>query len=143
MRSNEVLQELSLISNKINDLLYHTRGSSEYNEVDGKINYSDTSDERLYQDEFKGILERLEMVKGDIEYLKRPIKKTGVLHKNDRGRYETEFMEYTSGNGIEALINEDEIVKWVVSRIEHNGKDYYIVGYSGINLEGLEVRIRE
>jgi hypothetical protein len=138
----EALQELSGLKQKIDTLLYKTQGDQEYSEVDKNICYGETPDDKLYQNEFYSIIKKLEEVKESIEYLNLPIKDTGILNKNERGRYESSFMEYTSGYGIEVLLQEEESYKWVISRVEHNGSDYYIVGYSSVSMEGLQVRNR-
>ena len=53
-------------------------------------------------------------------------------------------IEFTSGNRIEALIYDDnyEIERWVKTSVEHDGNGYYLVGYKDVNMEGLLVRIR-
>jgi hypothetical protein len=107
-------------------------------------------DQRLLAHEFRRILDRLEGVQCTLAYLKRPKKAPLPLYKNSRGRYETESREYTSGSGIEYLQEmeawpdgEPETVKeWKISRIEHNGQDYYIVANGATPLEGLLVRER-
>lgn len=76
-----------------------------------------------------------------LEYLCRPVSETGVLRKNETGRYEIKGGEFTSGSRLEALIHDGEKA-WVLSRIEHNGDDYYIYGFPEVQLEGLTVRIR-
>jgi hypothetical protein len=144
MQSNEVFQELTRLTKDINSLLYHTKGTDSYNEVDHFIKWGDTAEEKMLQDEIYPMLEKLEGIKNNIVYLNMPVKKSGTLHKNERGRYESEFREYTSGCRIEILIidPEEECEKWVISRVEHNGSDYYIVGYPKIKMDGLQVRIR-
>lgn len=86
-----------------------------------------------------------------LEYLKKQAKTPQSLHKNERGRYETENREYTCGDRVEYLAdirvdNEDgepeTMQEWRISRIEHDGNDYYIVGNSS-SLEGILVRERE
>ena len=58
---------------------------------------------------------------------------------------------YTSGSGIEFLINEEvlgedghftEVPAWRTSTVEHNGTDYFIVGFKDIDMNGLRVRVR-
>lgn len=136
--------ELTDLTVVISSLLRHTQGADRYNEIDQFVEWDKTAEGRLLQDELYPVLKKLEEVKDDIEYLNKPILKTGILNKNSRDRYETDYMEYTSGSGIEALIYDpdDENEKWVISRVEHNG-DYYIVGYPKVKMDGLKVRIRK
>lgn len=81
----------------------------------------------------------------DLNYLQLPIVGASRLHLNASGRYEDDFNEYTSGSGIEFLLVDNcSTPCWVRSRVEgdDDGK-YYIVGYRGLNMDGLETRIRE
>ena len=81
----------------------------------------------------------------DLNYLQRPIAGTSRLHLNASGRYENDFNEYTSGSGIEFLLADNcSTPCWVRSRVEVDGDGkYYIVGYRGLNMDGLETRVRK
>lgn len=123
----------------------------EYGDLSG-IEYDPRDPEqRLLVSEYQRILELLGEAQGRLEYLQRPTGGLLPLHKNERGRYETTEREYTSGGGIEYLQDveiysdgEPETVKeWRRSRVEHDGKDYYIVGERQTPLDGLIVRERE
>lgn len=81
----------------------------------------------------------------DLNYLQRPIAGTSRLHLNASGRYEDDFNEYTSGSCIEFLLADNcSTPCWVRSRVEvdDDGK-YYIVGYRGLKMDGLETRTRK
>lgn len=91
-----------------------------------------------------------------MNYIRRPIKVEGALHKNANGRYEVQGIELSSGYGLEYLSlddrhcrynDNDEYINtpyWVASRIEHDGQDYYIVGAKEFDtLENVRVRIRK
>jgi intergrase/recombinase len=138
----KLLNSAISLNKKISEMLEEST-YEDYDDLSGlKIDYEE---QLLLLDEFKGILEKLEDVKRDIDYLNRPIVYTGFLQKNSRDRYETEYKEFTSGNCIEVLIYDDfyEKNRWVITSVEHNGKDYYLVGYSKIAIQGLKVRIRK
>lgn len=80
----------------------------------------------------------------DLNYLQLPIVGASRVHLNASGRYEDDFNEYTSGSGIEFLLVDNcSTPCWVRSRVEgdDDGK-YYIVGYRGLNMDGLETRVR-
>jgi hypothetical protein len=63
--------------------------------------------------------------------------KEGYLRKNDVGRYELATGYYfTSGEPIEVFVDG----KWHKTRIEHNGRDYYAVGFEGMKLDGVRAR---
>jgi hypothetical protein len=99
------------------------------------------------RDQCQSILRLLEGIHSKIEYLRRPIKDEGILYKNlsDRyvidGKYDYEF---TSGSGIEVLIYDDWDAKekWVLTRVEHNGGEYYLFDYKNIQMDGLLARRR-
>lgn len=50
----------------------------------------------------------------------------------------------TCGQPLEALIPGENgfMSEWVCSRLEHNGEDYYLFGYSSISLSNLTIRER-
>jgi hypothetical protein len=66
----------------------------------------------------------------------------GVLTKNMGGRYALHGREFTSGQTLECLVQNDDGNRWEFSRIEHNGHDYYLVDDRSIPLEGLRVRYK-
>ena len=139
----KVLSSASNISNMIGELLKKSTYDN-YDDLSGlQIDLND-EEQWLLLDELKGILYNLDNAKRDIDYLNRPVVYTGVLQKNSIGRYETGNKEFTSGNSIEVLIFDNfyEKNRWVKTSVEHDGKDYYLVGYSDIPMQGLRVRIR-
>ena len=66
------------------------------------------------------------------------------LHKNHRNRYEACGYEFTCGKRIEAMIYDEceEAYEWIITRLEHNQNDYFLVSHQEIPLEGLLVRFR-
>lgn len=104
-------------------------------------------DEQLFlTEELRKIMKKLSDVSRRVKYLSRPVREICRLHKNWSGRYETASgYYYTSGQKIEALITDghQEPPYWAWTRVEYDGNDYYLVGYKGIPMEGLTVRIRE
>ena len=106
----------------------------------------DDSEQLFLTEELREIMEKLSDVHFRLKYLSRPVRETGRLHKNRSGRYETKGGHYyTSGSGIEALIKDDyqEVPYWVWTSVEHDGRDYYLVGHKDIRMDGLTVRVRE
>lgn len=87
----------------------------------------------------------LMQVVNNLGYIHCPIAGTSRLHLNASGRYEDDFNEYTSGSGIEFLLADNcSTPCWVRSRVEVDGDGkYYIVGYRGLNMDGLETRVRK
>ncbi|MCW1929553.1 DUF5348 domain-containing protein [Bhargavaea beijingensis] len=80
------------------------------------------------------------------EYLKKRIVAEGSLYLNDAGRYAIDDDTYlTSGEVCEILIDDkfDGGQRWVKTRIESDGNDYYAVGLGkDWPLDGLYARVR-
>lgn len=144
----DLQQELEKLNRTMVRLLEQSRYAM-YDDLSGLEFDATDPEEQLLREELGSVLYRLEEVSSTIDYLSRPIKSIGKLHKGSNGRYFFNDIELSSGYGIEALVptevwvngERQEGYKWLASRIEHNGEDYHIVGYSGA-LEGLTVRVR-
>ena len=143
-RIGEVFQEVAKLSDSISRVLekadYHR-----FDDLSGlDINYDDL-DERFLQGELRSILYRLDKVNREIEYLKRPIIGEYILRKNEDDRYECDVREFYSGSTIECFVYDefDARDKWVITRVEHNSEDYYLVDFETTDLEGLKIRVRE
>lgn len=149
----ELTKELEQLRKEATNILEDTE-YEEYNDFSA-LGYERTDGEALLLvNEYRGIMERLSDIKWTLEYLNRPVDYTDTLRLNDNGRYETVNGRkyYSSGTGIEFEYSEEvynsvtedwENVKtWRISRVEHNGERYYIVGYSMVELDGLKVRVR-
>lgn len=117
----------------------------DYDDLSGLHYDYNNGDQLFLADELKFIMDKLADVHDRISYMARPIKEVSKLHKNVDGRYETRRGHYyTSGCRIEALVTDDyhEVPYWTRTRVEHDGTDYYLVGYKDIKLRGLTVRVR-
>ena len=105
----------------------------------------DDPDDMQRWNELMDASKALMQVVNNLGYIHRQIVGTSQLHLNASGRYEDDFYEYTSGSGIEFLLVENcSTPRWVHSCVESDvdGK-YYIVGYRGLNMDGLETRVRK
>lgn len=130
---------------------------SKYDEYDdlSKIEYNiNNPDDLLLVNEYRSILYKLSDIQYQLKYLSKQVIFEGTLILRPDGRYGTPDGEvyYTSGSRIEFLINDEvegkdgyfiEMPAWRTSTVEHNGTDYYIVGYKDINLNGLKIRVRK
>lgn len=67
----------------------------------------------------------------------------GQIKLNSRLRFEVDDVELTCGDTLEVLVidGQDNLPKWVSTRVEHNGEDYYLVGLLGYNPIGLFARV--
>lgn len=142
------LGELLEMSQKLNTEIKRLLKESTYLEYDDlsklDIDYKD-AEQLLLQEQLWKVLQELEEVSGRLDYLALPIKEVSRLHKNSDGRYETKGGHYyTSGCRVEALVSDSfrTVPYWVRTSIEHDGNDYYLVGYREVELEGLKVRLR-
>ncbi len=122
---------------------------SGYSESDGLNSVeADRNDpeQKFLLDEMWRVMKNLTDVLYTIEYLSKPFEEVSTLHMNSRGRYETEDeTELTCGCSLEALIYDDfdDSRYWARTRIEHDGKRYYLYGYKKTSLDGLKVRFRK
>lgn len=140
----DLVNELYNVNMKIKQIVKASQ-FEEYDDLSG-LNYdSSDPDDAFLLAELRGILEKLDDASRNIDYITRPVKGVYTLHKNRNGRYECSAREFTSGSSIEFYYYNDfyERYEWAASRVEHDGNDYYIVGYSNLVLEGLMVRLRK
>lgn len=156
MNIDELFKEVSMLNYRLKEVI----SMSKYNYYDdlSGVDYDYKNPDQLFLlDEMRSLLSKLDDVSYTIDYLGKPIKVEGTLHKQANGRYAVGNYELSSGHGLEYLTSNDDFHSkyddesdqyinypyWIASRVEHNGTDYYIVGASkDIELEGLQVRIR-
>jgi hypothetical protein len=150
MNVNELMNELLQLNKAIGKLVEKTEIDTVCDMSAVDRNY-DNPEELLLADELCQVMLDLESAARVISYLSKPIKATGILHKNRNGRYECDYHEFTCGNSIEYYTYDydTETYKWIISRVEHDGNDYYIVGSRRISkdsnpipMNGLKVRFR-
>lgn len=149
---NELERELYALKGKIRDIL--NRVDFACDDLSALGDYEQVSgdpDGLFKMDEYRSILYKLQSVMDELEYLRRPIKITGRLRRNDQDRYEVDGMELTCGTGIEYLACDNQhwdagtdtnSPYWKYSSIEHDGTDYYLTADKHVSLEGLTVRMR-
>lgn len=142
--SSKALELLSNVGLDIKKIISITK-QSDYSEIDENIGYNeDDPEERLLENEIYRLLENLDVIKDRIDYLNLPILVIGKLTKNKQGRFVLATHEFHCGDRIEFLyyneINEKN--EWSISTIEHDGNDYYAVGYQKVCLLGVTARLR-
>lgn len=101
-------------------------------------------EESFFHDQLVFLTSRLEEVQNRLDYLNKPVVAQGFLKHNDHKRYSLPTGDYlTSGSVCELLVTDEDGQRWVYTRIEHNGTDYY-AGALGkdVSLNGMIVRIR-
>lgn len=140
----ELLERSQVLNREIKKLLKEST-YLEYDDLSKlDIDYKD-AEQLLLQEQLWKVMQELDDVSNRLDYLALPIKEVSRLHKNSDGRYETKSGHcFTSGCRVEALISDGfrMVPYWVRTSIEHDGKDYFLVGYHKVELEGLKVRLR-
>ena len=142
---NQACAELKILSQKIENYL---RLSNYYNYNDLSDFAADHKDAEQFflKEELQIIMDKLAEAQDRIKYLSSPVKEISRLHRNRSGRYETEQGHYyCSGSRIEAMVPDSDtgVSRWVRTNVEHNRKDYFLVGYDDVPLDGLTVRVRK
>lgn len=146
--------EMTKLKRQLETVLYIS-GYRDYDDLSGLDDYKQikTADQRQQLEEYRNILYKLDEVQSDLAYFEKPIREVSRIYTNDSGRYETDKGHYyTSGSGIEFLRTEEvynydteeweNAEVWTCSRVESRNGEYYIVGYSDIDMHGLTVRVR-
>ncbi len=142
---SQAYTELNTLSHRIENFL---RISNYYNYNDlSNFDIDHLDAQQLFlKAEMQTIMDRLAEAQERILYLASPVQEISRLHKNASGRYETVQGHYfCSGSPVETLVTDDDtgVTCWVRTSVEHNGKDYFLVGYDSVELDGLTVRIRK
>lgn len=117
----------------------------DYGDLSGLDMDPNDGEQILLRDELRRITDRLADVQEYISYLTRPIVETSRLRKGTAGKYQTAKGHfYDCRSSIEALVSDEyhDAPYWTRTVVEHNGEDYYLVGYKGLPMKGLTVRIR-
>ena len=136
MNMKELQNSLNRLNSQIKRILRET-GFDKYGELDTEYDREDPEEVMLWS-EFSTILMKLDEVSRDLSYLDRPIRRSGKLRKNSNGRYACGGYELTSGSGVEILVDGE----WLITSIEHNGRDYYAVACRDLDLDGVDARVR-
>ena len=150
----DIMSDLKELNTSLKKIIYNSKYEL-YDDLSGLEYDKSDADELFLLDELQLILSKIDNVSQTLNYLEKPIKVEGKLHKNSNGRYEVKGIELSSGYGIEYLTTDDWHMRyddndnyvttpyWKSSRIEHDGTDYYIVGADYLDtLENVLVRIR-
>ncbi len=151
---DETMKYISKLQRTIKDLMDYTE-FEKYDELSDYDIDENNPGELFKMDELQNIIKKLSDVDNQIRYINAPIRVEGVLRKNSNDRYEVNGCELTCGCRIEYLARDRrheicgsnnewvELPYWCSGRMEHNGKEYYIVGANeNVILEGLRARIR-
>ena len=118
---------------------------TDYDDLSGLDIDRTDSEQLLLWEELRRITDKLADVEEYISYLTRPITEVSILRKGTAGKYRTaKGHYYDCHSNIEALVTDEyhEVPYWTRTIVEHNGEDYYLVGYKNLPMNGLRVRVR-
>ena len=118
---------------------------TDYDDLSGLDIDRTDSEQLLLWEEIRRITDRLADVQECISYLTRPITEVSILRKGTAGKYRTaKGHYYDCHSNIEALVTDEyhDVPYWTRTTVEHNGEDYYLVGYKNLPMNGLRVRVR-
>lgn len=108
---------------------------------------ADPAQDRFLREQTAVMLESLTLFHAQFCYLNSPVSGEYQLSPFPNGRYgffDGNIHILSCGKTIEAEIHDSHGGPcWVKSRIEHDGKDYFLRGHKGIPLAGLTIRERE
>lgn len=119
----------------------------------GKLTYDvrplpDSCEDAFFRDNAVEILGQLSDISRTLCYLEKPSHGEHTLRLLPNGRYgypgpNDLIREFTCGERLEAKIcDRDGTRRWVTTSLEHNGADYFLVGFRCTDLDGLTVRER-
>lgn len=156
----DLLKECKALAKRCEEVLDHS-GWSEWEDISSELFDSSDPDQRFLVSMMYSMMDCLDRYCNSVEYLTREEVQEYTLCLDEEGRpvcYLMDYMvehEYHCGYSIEYLSpnpdydpayndHVDDCPKlWHLSRVEHDGERYYIVGAPELDLEGLRVRVRQ
>lgn len=149
MTFHDVFEKLTTIDRAAVSLLNETGFHSDEG-LGGSVHpLREPAEDIFLRDLTENMLESLELLHEELCYLKSPVCGEYRLEPFPNGRYgffdkDGKIHVFSCGKTIEAKIQDRYgRQRWVRSRIEHDGSDYYLWGHLDIPLTGLTVRERE
>lgn len=140
------IQQLHDRLNELNKAIVPILTESGFNKNNDLYDMDCSSDPNAFmlREELTDVLDHLDVVRSILTYINKRVIGEYTLRKNANGRYSCEALEFSCGNTIEFYDYDDgvEAYHWKISRIEHDGTDYYIVGSHKLQLDGLKIRVR-
>ena len=146
MTTNDVWNRLVHIDSEIQGLFSDTGFC--YDDSFSFVPCPNDRESRFLNSSMEGASRFLQKFHEQMDYLRMPAQEPHTLHRTEFKRYgyqdgDGSLSEFHCGQTLEALVPDyDGSLKWVLTRVEHNGSDYYLVGYSSTPMEGLTVRRR-
>ena len=108
----------------------------------------DSPDTHFLKENLELLLDPLTEMHSLLSYLQTPASPEYVLEEFENGRYgyrneNGSRREFSCGQTLEArIVDRCGCLRWVKTRIEHDGADYFLIGHGSVPLAGLTVRER-
>ena len=108
----------------------------------------DDPDTRFLKENVELLLDPLSEMHSLLSYLQTPASTEHVLERFKNGRYgyrdiKGSRREFSCGQTLEArIVDRCGRLRWVKTRVEHDGTDYFLMGHGSVPLAGLTVRER-
>ena len=148
MTLTTILTRLRGIDREMQELINET-GFDPDDGLDGQVCPETTDPEELFLQEYiENILDAFTELHDDISYLGNPTHGEFVLTLFPDGRYgyvdeQGNSNTFHCGKTLEAKVPVPYgHPRWVRTRIEHDGSDFYLVRHSSVPLNGLTIRER-
>lgn len=149
MTLQTILKRLTDIDRQIQLMITDVGMDDDYESWDALIPNRADPDEMFLFNELRDLMDPLYRLHQELTYLLAPCSEVHILKQYPDGRYGYDIRPFedgrtfSCGSPLEALLYDDDgNPRWVSSRIEHDGTDYYLYGYRNIPLNGLSVRER-
>lgn len=148
MTFQELFERLCHIDQEAAALLEDTGFHSE-DGLDGSVRpLPDILEDAFLREQAEELLETFEGFHEELSYLRKPAGEEYTLERFPNGRYgyrdrNGKEHPFSCGSSLEAKIcDRHGRHRWVRTRIEHDGLDYFLWGFGYIPLHGLTVRER-
>ena len=143
MNRAELNMELQMIKSRA-DVLLKKSEYAEWGEVCFEKTDESEAERFFWEEQLNSIMCSLEELCSKINYMNGKIVCEGMLSINTNDRYCCGDYELCCGYGMEILIFDEwkGAYRWAATRLEHNGSQYYAVGFPDQELLGIMARIR-
>ena len=148
MTLKDVFSRLHEIDQAAQALIREAGFSSDTGSADNVPFVPDRPDTHFLKESIELLLAPLSEMHSLLSYLETPASPEYVLERFRNGRYgyrdgKGSRREFSCGQTLEARITDRfGCLRWVKTRVEHDGDDYFIMGHRSVPLAGLTVRER-
>lgn len=148
MTFHDLFERLCTIDQAAYSLLLEIGFLSDDGLGDSVCPLTDTAQDAFLRNKAEELLESLELLHQELDYLKKPIHGEYRLEQFPYGRWgyfdkQGLMHTFSCGQTIEAKIHDRfGTPRWIRTRFEHDGGEYFLLGGQGVSLEGLTVRER-